>query len=103
MDSGETYIAMQDLKSDNFIPLQSVKFDESKLYSQIFRLTQNFQNYGYYYADVDPTNVEVGKMKFRSKLAKFYNLEDTDIPQELWNVELPFDFPYKDNHVRTPK
>lgn len=66
-------------------------------------MISNFEDHGHYYSDVDPTELMMGKSQKLQKHFKFHSIEDTDIPEQLYDIELPDDLPYVDEQIRTPR
>lgn len=43
------------------VSIQQVEYDQSALFSQIFKMITDFEDHGHYYSDVDPTEFMIGK------------------------------------------
>lgn len=65
-------------------------------------MVNEFQTYGHYVSKVDPLGKDFNKEEF-FKIDSFNNLDFYELPEEVKDLELDFDFPLKNNQVKTPR
>ena len=63
-------------------------------------MSSAFEDYGHYVSKIDPLDLQEGKNNFE-EITDFFSLETSGIDKEFWDIELDFNFKYKEEGINT--